>query len=55
MDTTPALTLPNTFGNNHRSEVTSAPMGENTYSYNFDPIGNRTQSTVDSEQSTVDS
>ena len=35
----------NTFGYNHRSEVTSAVMHTNTYGYAFDPIGNRVSAT----------
>ncbi|MDD2230897.1 MAG: hypothetical protein PHY48_16030, partial [Candidatus Cloacimonetes bacterium] len=33
----------NTFGYNTFSEVTNAHMGTNTYSYAYDPIGNRNQ------------
>jgi len=36
------LAVTNTFGYNSRSEVTSAEMGSDTYSYDYDPIGNRT-------------
>ena len=39
----------NTFGYNHRSEVTSAVMYTNTYGYVFDPIGNRLVSSHNAE------
>jgi len=52
-DITPTLTVNNTFDYNLKSEVTNAVMGSNTYSYDYDPIGNRLQSTVDSGQSSV--
>ncbi len=38
---TGSSTATNTFGYNHRSEVVSAAMGTNDYSYLFDQIGNR--------------
>ncbi|MDD2230904.1 MAG: hypothetical protein PHY48_16065 [Candidatus Cloacimonetes bacterium] len=40
----------NTFGYNTFSEVTNAHMGTNTYSYAYDPIGNRDQCTIDNGQ-----
>jgi len=52
-DTTQSLIETNAFGYNLRSEVTNTTMVENTYSDNYDPIGNRLQSTVDSGQSAV--
>lgn len=41
-----ALSATNDFGYNLRSEVTNAVMGENTYGYAYDPIGNRGWATV---------
>ncbi|MDD2601267.1 MAG: RHS repeat-associated core domain-containing protein [Kiritimatiellae bacterium] len=38
----------NTFGYNTFSEVTNAKMGTNTYSYAYDPIGNRDQAAKNS-------
>ncbi|MDD2600712.1 MAG: hypothetical protein PHO37_16070 [Kiritimatiellae bacterium] len=38
----------NTFGYNTFSEVTNANMGTNTYSYAYDPIGNRDQTVKNS-------
>ena len=35
------VVIPNAFGYNARSEVTSANIGTNAYGYVFDPIGNR--------------
>jgi len=53
VDVTPSLTLTNVFGYNAKSEVTRAMMGDNTYGYDYDSIGNRIQSAVavGSEQS----
>jgi len=52
-ETTQSLTVTNTFDYNLKSEVTNAVMGSNAYSYDYDPIGNRLQSTVDSGQLSV--
>ena len=46
VDVTPSLTLTNVFGYNAKSEVTRAMMGDNTYGYDYDSIGNRIQSAV---------
>ncbi|MDD2601071.1 MAG: RHS repeat-associated core domain-containing protein, partial [Kiritimatiellae bacterium] len=43
----------NTFGYNAFSEVINANMGTNTYSYAYDPIGNRDQCTIDNGQLTT--
>ena len=47
VDTIPGLSVTNVFGYNPRSEVTEAIMGENTYGYEYDPIGNREQCIID--------
>ena len=38
-DTTPALSVTHVFGYNPRSEVTEALMGDDTYGYAYDPLG----------------
>ena len=41
LDTTDSALTTNTFSYNVRSELIGATMGTNTYSYTYDPIGNR--------------
>ncbi|MDD2230794.1 MAG: hypothetical protein PHY48_15515, partial [Candidatus Cloacimonetes bacterium] len=48
-----ASTIINVFDYNIRGEVIGADMGEDNYNCEYDPIGNRKQSTVCSGQSTV--
>ena len=36
------MPVTNVFGYNPRSEVTEALMGDDTYGYAYDPLGNRT-------------
>jgi len=43
LDTTDSALTTNTFSYNIRSELIGATMGTNTYSYAYDPIGNRQQ------------
>lgn len=52
IDSTPALSVTNTFGYNVRSEVTGAVMHTNEYGYVYDPIGNRLYSAVNAETNT---
>ena len=52
IDATPGLSVTNAFGYNPRSEVTEAAMGENTYGYAYDPIGNRQWSAVNTVTNT---
>ena len=49
VDATPALPVTNVFGYNPRSEVTEALMGDDTYGYAYDPLGNRTVTTENTE------
>lgn len=49
IDTFDGAATTNTFGYNIRSEVTSAAMGTNRYSYAYDPIGNRLFSSHNAE------
>jgi RHS repeat-associated protein len=43
------LPVTNVFGYNPRSEVTEALMGDDTYGYSYDPLGNRTVTTENLE------
>jgi RHS repeat-associated protein len=47
VDTAPSLSATNAFAYNHRSEVTNAAMNAVNYSYSYDDIGNRQESSVD--------
>jgi len=46
IDTTQALAVSNTFAYNEKAEVSNAVMGEITYGYVYDDIGNRLESSV---------
>ncbi len=53
IDLTPTLpSVTNTFGYNIRSEVIEALMGQDTYGYNYDPIGNRLASIFNTHTNT---
>ena len=49
VDATQALPVTNVFGYNPRSEVTEALMGDDIYGYAYDPLGNRTVTTENTE------
>ena len=52
IDTQPGSTTTNDFGYNIRSEIISAGMDTNLYSYLYDPIGNRQQAVVNAATNT---
>ena len=43
------MPVTNVFGYHPRSEVKEALMGENTYGYAYDPLGNRTVTAENAE------